>query len=284
MSSTTIDASTTGERRPLRWETFSARDAHLHEGAVDEVLTRRRDGVTVTGIYEPEEIDRALAHFEDPRTPKLDHTFGALIGMSLGMVGEEPDRSRYLDDTAQAMEIYEEAFGFDPFERLADRIRPLAGGRDLAPPYEDGRPYNAGQIRMWDPGSGGLPAHVGNEFRALMEHGAMRHLLTVTAVKDHLSYFVVLRRPEVGGALTVYDLLWEEDQGIGDVWENGARKDSRFSDVPGVQFTPGPGDLILFGGGWRWHRVDPLGPASRRVTYGGFAAPSLDGRTLHFWA
>ena len=112
----------------------------------------------------------------------------------------------------------------------------------------------------------------------------MRHLLTVTDVKDHLSYFVVLRKPRVGGALTVYDLVWEQDQGVGDVWENGAREDSRFDDVPGTQFTPDPGDLILFGGGWRWHRVDPLGPEDRRVTYGGFAAPSIDGRSLHFWA
>ena len=80
--------------------------------------------MTVTGIFEPDEIDRALAHFDDPDTPRLQHTFGALIGMSLGMVGEEPDRSRYLDDTDQAVGIFRDAFGFDPFERLADRIRP----------------------------------------------------------------------------------------------------------------------------------------------------------------
>ena len=124
---------------------------------------------------------------------------------------------------------------------------------------------------------------MGNEFRRdLAEHG-MKHLLTTTSVKDHLSYFIVLQQPDEGGELSVYDLKWDEDDASNDDRVD-MRDDSRFDDMPALKLDPGPGDLILFGGGWRWHRVEPLTGKVPRVTYGGFCARSHDGREIHWWA
>lgn len=266
----------------LRWDTIDAARTSEHPGYLDELLSRRIDGVTITGVFTPEESAAVVDALGDVDWTEI--FFGGVIGMALGMIWpEEPDRSRYLDETESSRKVIVDAFGFDPHQRLQEVLGPMAGGRDLVPPTEDGRPYNPGQLRLWKTGHRGLPAHVGNEFRRDLKDYAMKHMLTTTAVSDHLSYFVVLQPPDVGGALSVYDVVWEQN----DASEDGRvdeRDDSSFDDLPCLRLTPDAGDLILFGGGWRWHRVDPLTGERARVTYGGFCAPSLDGSAVHFWA
>jgi hypothetical protein len=268
----------------LRWEQIAAADLGSHPDLLDELIHRRRDGVTITGIFEPDEIQQAIARLDDTRDVRTASTIGTVLGMPIGEVGaESQDRTAFLDDTDRARALYREAFGVDPHARLAERLAPASGGRPLVPPSEGGREYNPGQMRWFEPGCGGLRAHAGNEFRAILEHGAMSHLVTTTQVTHHLSYFVVLQRPEEGGSLSVYDLLWESYSGDPDAWSSGARADDWFDDQPRLKVDPDPGSLVLFGGGWRWHRVEPVHGDRPRITYGGFAAPSVDETEIHFW-
>ena len=81
----------------------------------------------------------------------------------------------------------------------------------------------------------------------------------------------------------VYDLLYEDHPEHDALWEFGDRDDSFFDDYPGTAIDAAPGSMVLFGGGPRWHRINPVFGARPRVTYGGFAAPSLDGERLDFW-
>jgi len=267
---------------PLRWETIAASEGARHPDVIGRLVDRSLDGLTITGVFSPSEIAAGLAGLEGGE--RIPRPFGTLLGMPLGMSGgDAPERAAYHDDVDRSRARYREAFGFDPHARLAQVLSPFGGGMPMVAPLEDGRPYNPGHMRWWTPGGPGLQAHVGNEFRRHLEHSAMKHLLTVTRVLHHLSYFVVLQQPDVGGALSVYDLLWEQDEGLED-WIDGEREDTRFDSLPCTKFDLPAGDMVIFGGGWRWHRVDPLGGTRQRITYGGFAAPSIDGTELHFWA
>jgi hypothetical protein len=177
-----------------------------------------------------------------------------------------------------------DAFGFDPHRRLVDVIGPMAGDRTIVPVQEAGRFYNPGNVRWYDPGKGGLRAHAGNEFIPLIEDGAMSHLLTTTKVFDHMSYFVVLQRPEQGGTLSVYDLLWRDHNDHATPWDSATRDDSFFDTETCMKIDAGPGDLVLFGGGWRWHRIDPVQGNIPRITYGGFMCESVGGTELHMYS
>ena len=267
----------------LRWRTIAASESDGHPRAVDDLIAQRIDGMTITGILTADEIQAALPRLESYRREATDEVFGAMLGMPLTQVEDGTDRGPHLDDTEKCRALYGEAFGFDPHERIASVLRPMANGREPRPPLEANRPYNPGNVRWYDPGLGGLRAHVGNEFRLAHEEGAMSHLIATTDIHNHLSYFVVLQPPEQGGALSVFDLLWDSYQPDGrEQWY--LEDDSDFDEQPAMQHHPGPGDMILFGGGWRWHRIDPIGGNVPRITYGGFLAPSTDGDALHLWS
>lgn len=266
----------------IDWRTIPASEVGQHPTLVRDLITKKIDGVTVTGVFTPEESADAVARITDEMWKP--HFIGAYIGMALGMIpDEEPDRSSYLAQVGPTMEIYRQVFGYDPHERLRQVLAPGSDGLDLRAASEDGQPYLAGQLRWWEPGKAGLKAHVGNEFRRACKDSGMKHLLTTTTVADHLSYFIVLQPPDQGGVLSVYDVLWDDDDAM--AYDRvDLRDDSAFDDLPCLKLNPGAGDLILFGGGWRWHRVDPLTGSIPRVTYGGFAGLSLDGAAVEFWA
>ena len=239
----------------LRWLTMDAADTHRHPGLINDLIAKETDGVTVRGVFDRASIDSALELFTSLTTEWSPQVFGSMLGMPLNQVGSmSQDRTPHLDDTERCRQIYARGFGFDPHERLVEVLNPMQRGLEISVPMEGDRPYNPGNIRRYDPGLGGLRAHAGNEFIDLVRDGAMSHLLRTTCVVDHLSYFVVLQPSVIGGRLSVFDLLWDEHVHEDDEWA-GSRDDAWFDDIPALQLSPGPGDLILFGGGWRWHRV-----------------------------
>lgn len=270
-------------RLDLRWKTIAAADTPKHPTAVADVIAHQLDGMTITGVFTPEEIERALPILNANKQEATDEFFGAMLGMPLYQVPEGSDRSEHIDDAVKCRAIYREAFGFDPQDRIGDIVRPMAGGLEPAAPSENGRDYNPGNVRWYEPGWGGLKAHVGNEFRGQHEDGAMSHLITTTRTHDHLSYFAMLQPPDSGGALSVYDLLWDTFKPDETTEWTYGRDDHEFDELNAMKISLAPGEMVLFGGGWRWHRVDEVSGKVPRITYGGFSAPSIDGKYLHFW-
>lgn len=268
----------------LAWIDLGIADIDRHPEVLADIAHRRLDGVTVSGVFTADECARAvqgLEHHADERTPAM---FGEMLGMSLANVaqhsGRPDDRTAYLDDAERVAGRFREAFGFEPFERACATMSALGGGIAVAAPQEGGRPYLPGNVRWMEPHGRALPAHVGNEFQ--LGNLAYSHLETVTRIRDHYSWFVVIQEPEAGGALSVYDLLFESHQPA-NTWGEHGRDDTEFDRLPARSVGPDVGTLVLFGGGWRWHRVEPIGGTRPRMTYGGFAGHSTDGAELHCW-
>lgn len=270
----------------LSWDELEATDVAAHATALADIAARRLDGITVVGVFTSEECARAVVAMEQHRAEMDPAIFGTMLGVSLADLAwvsdDLGDRSAYLDRAEASSAIYAEAFGFDPFDRVAATLAPMVGGLKVATPVEGGRPYPAANVRWMEPGGGGLPAHVGNEFQ-IQTNDSADHLRSVTRIRDHYSWFVVLQKPTAGGALSVFDLLFETHVPSESQWGGTGRTDTDFDQMPAFKVWPEPGTLVMFGGGWRWHRVDKVEGTRARVTYGGFAGPSTDGRELHLW-
>ena len=270
----------------LRWIDLAAADVADHPQALQAIAERRLDGLTISGLFTPAECARAVRALEPFHEERVPAIFGTMLGVPLAdldrLTDDPHDRVPYLDLAEVTVLRLSEAFGFDPFDRLRRVLAPMAGGKEVTVPREHGRPYPAANVRWMEPGGGGLPAHVGNEFE-LQTEAAAEHLRSVSCIRDHYSWFVILQPPAEGGALSVFDRTVEDPVPGRSEWGPDGREDADFDSIAAKRVAPGAGTLVLFGGGWRWHRVDAIGGTVPRVTYGGFASPSTDGREFHLW-
>lgn len=269
---------------PLAWLELTAADTRDHPDAIADLFTRRLDGMTVAGAFPEVACRHAATTLAAWKGEATETMFGSMLVMALAdlerLTGNPHERGPYLDQTQRCRTHYREAFGFDPHERLREVVEPMSGGPVIAP-EEAGRAYNPGNVRWFEPGGGGLPAHVGNEFE-IHSAAAGEHLRTVADTTDHLSYFVIVQAPEEGGELSVFDLL-HGSAVAAPPWTDVGRDDHALDGHVALAVPPRVGDLVLFGGGWRWHRVEPVFGATARITYGGFASRSRDGHAVYFW-
>ena len=149
-------------------------------------------------------------------------------------------------------------------------------------------PVSAGTFRIFMPGKGGLHVHCGNLFQAQSEQ--FYSLIENDVDRDdQLSYFLVLQNSETGGELTIYDMLWDnvkrkETQEENDFVIDDNDKRIYLKDVASFSVRPKVGDILMFCGGPIWHRVENIGGAIPRITFGGFLNYSNDDKELFYYS
>lgn len=145
-----------------------------------------------------------------------------------------------------------------------------------------------GTFRYLYPNRGGLYVHSGNYFQEQNEF-FYSMLEEDIDMDNQLSYFIVLQNAEQGGELTLYDLIWEKGQ-IKDTPLNNEfvldkeGKKIIIKDLINLKLRPQPGDLLMFYGGYIWHRVEDIEGNTPRITLGGFLNFSKDDQELYYWS
>jgi hypothetical protein len=263
------------------WLDVGAADVADHPDAIDRMYAKTLDGLSIRGVVEPSALREAMTRLESHADEFHDHGEQVLYGTAL--VGAADDRSDYLGNAWRINDRLPQLFDFDLPGRVAGVLSAVGQGRPASVPTEGpGRDYVPATIRILNPGVGVMHGHTGNEFCSVWP--AYRHLQATARLVDSLSWFVVAEAPEDGGALTLYDLLWERTpDDIADLTMSEER-DELLDRYPQVPIRLEAGDMILFCGGRIWHRVAPVRGSRRRVTIGGFAATSLDDREIYFWS
>ena len=127
-------------------------------------MAREVDGMSITNVFTPDEVARALEHFERMKPQATPQTFGAMLGMPLNQPGADTtDLTPHLDDADLCRELYTEAFGFDPHERVAGVFAALTELGFAHAPSVYGRACNQANVRWYEPNRGGLRTHAGEE-------------------------------------------------------------------------------------------------------------------------
>ncbi len=274
-----------GQQSALGWIDTDRAGAGRHGDALGAILRRELDGVTVHDVLDADAVGGVLRALESEPAAMSPVLFGQVIGRPLAehrAQGEGDSLEDYLRQADRCRRLIRQAFGFDPHERIADVLSALGGGVEVRPPSLDGAGYNPGSVRWYEGGGGGLPAHVENEFE-MHADASMQHLRQVVDTRDHLSFFVVLQRPTAGGALTLYDAVDGDRLPRVDPWVEDGRDDAPLDPLVLTTLDPPVGAMVVFGGGWRWHRVDPVTGPRARVTYGAFGARFRDGDGIAVW-
>ncbi len=113
---------------------------------------------------------------------------------------------------------------------------------------------STGNFRVMFPTIPSLFLHCGNQFNKLQKN--YNFLSTQVEVHNHLSYFVVLKKPDEGGRLTVYDIDWKEAQesifrtsSIITLKGDKVNLDKKTSKIKNLKLDLKVGDLLIFAGG-----------------------------------
>lgn len=268
-------------RRLGEWLDLPVGDVAALGDAVGRIYDGELDGMTIRGVFSEAEMSTAVLRARRHGAEHRDH--GEQIMFGTALVGADDDRDAYYADAAAFERRLDEMFDGTFADRVEGVLSAIAGGRPATVPREEGRGrYVPATVRFLPPGRGVMHAHTANEFCDVW--GAYGHLREVARMWDSLSYFVIGEAPEVGGALELYDLMWDDTpEDIRDLAMSGDR-DRLLERFPVRSVTPGVGDMIVFTGGRIWHRVAPVTGASERVTVGGFLALSADDRVVYYWS
>jgi hapalindole-type alkaloid chlorinase len=185
--------------------------------------------------------------------------------------------------------FYQKIFSFDFQRRVFKLFSGMENGRLVAAPsfewHGKRRLFSSSTIRVCFPELGGIDIHVGNMFKSLYPM-FYEFLGKIIDVQNQISYFVVLKKPEVGGALILYNAEWKDYKGMSGKYH--IRKAdgtvTLLADIDRQYIVPDVGDMVLFAGGDIWHSINNLFGSSPRITIGGFLARSDKDQNLFIWA
>lgn len=272
-------------RTQLRWATLNKENAGEFPDQIRKVSEDQLDGFIYRSFFSEEQCKSMLAGIETTTTSALTETpFGRVIGKRLDAEDgnfQKLELDKYFQYTSQFRAELPEILGLDFEKELHNGVQPLCDGVPLAVPVDaESRTWNPATIRVCMPGKGGIQTHVGNEFNDKMPD--IRHLSKIARVHDQLSFFFLLQKPDSGGALILFDALWEDTKdALAKDYSTAVRLVESCNAFP---IDMQAGDLVVFAGGRVWHRVEDVAGETDRVTLGGFMAYSNEKDKIYHWS
>jgi hapalindole-type alkaloid chlorinase len=275
----------------------SAADSEQLSMGIEKLYTREVDGYIIKNFLKSNEIEIALQNLsllnmnaKGYFTEKGAYT----IPRSFSMLEKNKDVNyegleRYFDEVDEYRSILQKIFSFDFEKRLFKLFTNMENERIIASPAFEWqgkrRLFSSSTIRVCSPELGGIDIHVGNMFKSLYPM-FYDFLGKIIDVQNQISYFVVLKKPESGGELILYNAEWKDYKGM--LGKDKIRKAdgtvALLGDIDRQYIIPDVGDMVLFAGGDIWHSVNNLFGSSPRITIGGFLARSDKDQTLFTWA
>lgn len=272
------------EAKYPKWRITQAKDVAQGGQYIDDLYNGKQQGFLIKNFLSKKELNSFRKNLKNWRAENVvELGFGKTIGKTL--MGSAPDLEDYLGKAEIFKSELTRNLNFSFEARLLDLLNKVAGGRKVEIPTKNRQEYCLANIRVLEPGKGGLHAHIGNEFiERFSELGSLAEIAELT---NQLSFFVVVQKPDSGGGLTIYDLEWENTPRSyidGSLLYYSEERNKAMDEYKSFTIPAEEGDLILFTGGKVWHRVETPKGQSARITIGGFAAKSKDDNVLYVWS
>ena len=250
-------------------------------------------GFVLKNLFSKQEIADILQAIEKPlEVGAMNTPSGKMFPAPFAIITNSGER---LDAYYESIKTIHDLMDQVPAVKLVrDRVehffRSVAKDYQVSVPINKvkGIPVSEGCFRVFYKDRGGLFVHCGNLFQQQSEY-YYSLLSNDIDMNDQLSFFFNLQNTEIGGELTIYDMLWKNVIGKATPDENDSVIDAKgntiyLKDVEQFTVKPQPGDILVFAGGPIWHRVENIKGDTPRITYGGFVNFSNDGKEIFYWS
>jgi hypothetical protein len=282
-----------GEDIFFNFKEYEYADIDQHLDLVKQIKSGQLHGFIMKNVFDQNEVDQ-IKSFVDNLTED------DLMPTPSGKIFPAPFAT--ITDTGERLEgYYSKLAKFDKYKKengslslLTDRLNSffvkVGGNYQVSIPYNKikDKEVSPGTFRLFYPNMGGLHVHCGNLFQAqsMFFYSLIKNDIDMD---DQLSYFVVLQQSEVGGELTIYDMLWDKVKSKESPENNEFVIDDEgkhiyVNTLKSFAVKPKPGDILVFSGGPIWHRVEDIKGQNKRLTFGGFLNFSKDNKELYYWS
>lgn len=254
----------------------------------EDMYEGRIDGIIVKNFISQDELDHFYKSLREQKQDIVDtreKKFGFFLGKSL--YNSDPDLKEYLDKA----ELFEKElltlFNFDYCARFQKVLEYLAEGKKVCrPTHSSGRNYLGATIRFMEPHKGALVEHCGLQFYDIFAETA--EIESTIDKSNQISAFCCLQQAEKGGALQLFDITYQQTHLLKDQSLDGLKNFHNLMKVVRkrgyTNVKPNEGDLLLFNGGWIWHRIQNIKGNIPRITIGSFTAFSKDRSEVYYWS
>lgn len=263
----------------VNYPEISSLDATTYES----VYTGETDYILVKNFISPDELVKANARLEQARrnAPLMHEVQGSRSFIGIPIL-EATDSEQYFNVADICNERQEEMLGFSFNRRVEAILKHLSGlDRIEIPVSRNGRSYLGNIIRVLNRN---FYHHCDKQFHDI--HPMTDELNAMSDPENTISVYAVLKNPEKGGRLYTYDILMRDTpQHILEDNLNGnflpvRRYVERF---PVQKINVEEGDLIIFGGGQKWHMIEPIKSDHPRITIGCITNYSAANDRIYYW-
>jgi len=252
-------------------------------------------GVIVKNFFSTEDAAEILKNYLADKTVKVEMplkqgvTYPTVFAHVAQETGSNEEGIRaYYDKCSNFRTDFGKNFGVDAAEKIQTAFETISGGRPVkVPPGVTGTgQYPFVTFRDLNPDTGEMTLHCGLYFYELFPD-FYKHLHTIVADDNQLSFFTMLQKPEAGGELTIFDVTRTKAvKKLNDLQlesKSGELLDIE-NNVDNMPLQIDNGDLLIFDGGTIWHRVELVKGNKHRITLGGFIGFTKDGNEIYYWS
>jgi len=261
-------------------------DEQSQTALIEDIFSAKIDGV----ILKKAVLDSTLQRVKD-NISEWNYTsirkfrFGECLGQDL--LSTNGDLNLYLSELEGHNKGLNHLFGENQVAFLMRALQGLSKVKIEPFPDGSGSTYKPAMLRVIRKNSGfGIDEHIGNEF--ITELPACKHLKDRVHSNAQLSFFVLIQKPEIGGELELFDLVWgDTPKHLVEDCACSKRVDERSEYLARKEKFTVPmeeGDMVIFDGGRIWHRVNKADGLKDRITFGGFLGLTLENDKIHIWA
>jgi hypothetical protein len=260
---------------------------HASTRDYDDVFTGKLDYLIIQDFISKDELKNfhqkiSLLHSENKSILENKKT-GFFLGKSI--LGSK-DLSEYFEIAKTYNKTEPEILGFSFVERLKSILNKISVASSVQIPVSaSGKDYLGSSIRILEPDKAAFPAHTDKYVHDIAEEA--RELNSMISSENIISFFAVLKNPEKGGRLFLFNKLYKDTSP--DILNNLTSGD--FSEVQkyiykheALEVPLKEGDLILFDAGQRWHLVEPIYGTRQRITVGCFTSYNKKKDTIYLWS
>lgn len=280
--------------RPFNTVEIYASEIDNSDIALADLFSRRKDVLVIKNVLNNHELLSIKENFKNLENDRL--MTNTPVGLTFPFTYTDLNHHEIENNAVDKLSLnyneeFKSIFKLDIESIIENVLKKLIKGKGIAidkPSIGNTNkkliPYS---FRLIMPYNGSIQLHCESY---LYEHYKVHENLLQKDIDldNGLSYFILVKKPDKGGDLILYNLEWNEiKNNLSDfLTENNFGKTDFKEEYQkyGCSVELNEGDMIIFAASQIWHKIEEIKGLNNRCTIGGFIGEGIGKDVIYYWS